>query len=271
MTLLSRREAHQKNSVIQVGSIQFGGDEIIIIAGPCAIESKTQMIACAKVAKQFGAKMLRGGAFKPRSNPYNFEGLGKEGLEILKEASLEVNLPTVTEVLDIRDIDLVDKYADMFQVGARNMQNFPLLKELGKGKKPVLLKRGMSATIEELLLAAEHILAGGNPNVVLCERGIRTFERETRNTLSLSAVPLIKELSHLPIIVDPSHATGQASLVTSMSHAAIAAGADGLMLEIHTDPEEALCDGKQALLPEDFEKMMIRAKKIALAIDRHIS
>lgn len=271
MNLLYSRESQPQPSRIHIGDVVIGGEEIIVIAGPCAIESEVQMRACALAAKKHGARMLRGGAYKPRANPYSFEGLGKEGLMILKKISDEVGLPSVTEVLDARDIDLVDQFTDMFQVGARNMQNFTLLKELGKSKKPVLLKRGMTATIHDLLLAAEHILSQGNPNVVLCERGIRTFEQETRNTLSLSAIPLVKELSHLPIIVDPSHATGRHTLTEPMSKAAIAAGADGLMIDIHTNPAEALCDGDQALLPEGFESLMGSVKKIATAVDRFIA
>lgn len=271
MTPLYSRESQPQPSRIHIGDAAFGGEEIMVIAGPCAIESESQMRACAQVAKQFGARMLRGGAYKPRGNPYSFEGLEREGLEILKKISNEVQLPSVTEVLDARDIDLVDQYTDMFQVGARNMQNFTLLKELGKRKKPVLLKRGMAATIQDLLLAAEHILSQGNPNVILCERGIRTFEQETRNTLSLSAIPLIKELSHLPIIVDPSHAVGKRSIIPSMTKASIAAGADGVMIDIHLNPEEALCDGDQALLPKDFQALMMDIKKIASAVDRFIA
>ena len=271
MKPLYSRDSQNQSSHIRIGDVVIGGEEVIIIAGPCAIESESQMRACAQAAKQSGARILRGGAYKPRGNPYTFEGLGEEGLKILKKISNEVGLPSVTEILDARDINLVDQYTDAFQVGARNMQNFTLLKELGKRKKPVLLKRGMAATIHDLLLAAEHILSQGNPNVILCERGIRTFEHETRNTLSLSAIPLVKELSHLPIIVDPSHATGKHALTESMSKAAIAAGADGVMIDIHTNPEDALCDGEQALRPEDFQTLMISARKVATAVDRFIA
>lgn len=271
MEPLYSRASHSQNSLITIGDTIIGGDEVVIIAGPCAIESEAQMLACAKVAKQYGAKILRGGAYKARTSPYSFEGLAKEGLEILKRVSKEVGLPTVTEIIDARDRDMMEEYTDMFQVGSRNMQNFTLLKELGKSKKPILLKRGMAATINDLLLAAEHILSQGNPNVILCERGIRTFESETRNTLSLSAIPLIKELSHLPIIVDPSHATGKRSLIKSLTLGAIATGADAVMIDIHTNPEEALCDGNQAILPDDFANLMKSARKVATAIDRFIA
>lgn len=268
--LVSKESKHQ-NSHIQVGDVLFGTSEVLIIAGPCAIESKDQLFESAQAVKLAGAKILRGGAYKPRTNPYAFAGLGVEGLKILKEVSSELNLPTVTEILDIRSIEECEKYTDMLQIGSRNMQNVNLLREVGKSRKPILLKRGMSATIQEFLLAAEYILASGNPNVILCERGIRTFETETRNTLSLSAIPLIKELSHLPIIVDPSHATGSASLVTPMARAAIAAGADGIMIDVHPEPDKALCDGKQALTPVKFTQLVNECRPVAKAIGRVIA
>lgn len=268
---LASRETKPENTIIKIrDNIHIGGTEIIIIAGPCAIENEEQARACMKAAHQHGAKILRGGAFKPRTNPYDFEGLGIDGLKILKKISDELDTPTITEILDIRDIEVINQYTDIFQIGARNMQNFTLLKELGKTKKPITLKRGLSATITELLLAAEHILMNGNPNVILCERGIRTFETDTRSTLALATVPLCKELSHLPIIVDPSHATGKQSLTAPLALAAIACGADGILIDVHTDPEAALCDGDQALLPEQFERFMKQARNIAKSIDRSI-
>lgn len=257
-------------TIVQVKGIEIGGPVVVIIAGPCAVESLEQLTRTAVSVKKSGAKILRGGAFKPRSSPYNFQGLGEEGLKLLREISKETGLPVVTEVLDTRHIELVSKYADMLQVGSRNMHNYPLLKEVGMQKKPVLLKRGMMATIEEFLYAAEYILNQGNDQVVLCERGIRTFETSTRNTLDLSAVPMLKSLTHLPVIVDPSHGTGLRWMVPPMAKAAIAAGADGLIMEVHFNPEEALCDGQQSLGPGDFEKLMSDLKKVARAVDRNL-
>jgi 3-deoxy-7-phosphoheptulonate synthase len=246
-------------SIIRVGNVKIG-DGFVVIAGPCSIESEEQMRETALAVKGAGAALLRGGAFKPRTSPYAFQGLGLKGLKILKNAGEEVGLPVVTEVLDTRDVSWVSEYADVLQIGARNIQNFSLLKEVGKIDKPVLLKRGMDSTIEELLNCAEYILNAGNLNVILCERGIRTFETYTRNTLDLSAVPAVKELTHLPIIVDPSHATGRISLIAPMSLAALACGADGIMVEVHRNPAEALSDKEQSLRPDEFSDMM---KKIS--------
>ncbi len=250
--------------------VEIGGNQIQIMAGPCAIENYKYMSQAAKACKKSGAKILRGGAFKPRTAPSSFQGLGEEGLKILKKVGEEENMATITEVVSPRDIDLVYRYTDIFQVGAKNMQNFSLLEELGKVDKPVLLKRGMAATIKELLFAAEYIISNGNPNVILCERGIRTFEQDTRNTLALTTVPLIKEISKLPIIVDPSHSVGTPSLIPAMVKAAIACGADGILIEVHPEPKKALCDGQQALLPKDFAKMMKELRPIAKAIGRKI-
>jgi 3-deoxy-7-phosphoheptulonate synthase len=266
---LVARETKYENTVIKIkDGVEIGGDRIQVMAGPCAVENYEFTKAAAQACKKAGANILRGGAFKPRTGPYSFQGLGKEGLEILKRVSEEEDMAIVTEVLDIRDIDLVCEYTDILQIGARNMQNFNLLEEIGKTDKPVLLKRGLSAKIKEWLLAAEYIMSGGNPNVILCERGIRTFETDTRSTLALASVPLIKELSHLPIIVDPSHSTGKPSLITPMTKAAIAAGADGIIVEVHPKPEDALCDGNQALTPEMFEKLMKETKPVAEAVSK---
>ncbi len=268
---LVSRDFKREPSVVKIKEgIEIGGKKIIVIAGPCSIESKEQLFEIAKKVKAAGAEILRGGAFKPRSSPYTFQGLGEEGLKILKEASQKVGIATATEVMDTRDVGLVAKYADILQVGARNMQNFNLLKEIGQIKKPVILKRGLSATIKELLMSAEYILSEGNFNVILCERGIRTFEDFTRNTLDISAVPSIKMLSHLPVIVDPSHATGKRGLVEPLSKASIAAGADGLLIEVHNNPKEALSDGPQQLLPEGFLSLMQNLKGIANCLDREI-
>jgi 3-deoxy-7-phosphoheptulonate synthase len=264
------KKARTESAIINVRGVQFGGPEVIVIAGPCAVESYEQLIETAKAVKEKGGKMLRGGAFKPRSSPYSFQGLGKEGLEMLKEVNTVTGLPIVTEVLDTRQVELVGKYADMLQVGSRNMQNFPLLKEVGISKMPVLLKRGMMSTVEEFLLAAEYILNQGNEQVVLCERGIRTFETSTRNTLDLSAVPMLKSLSHLPVIADPSHGTGLRWMVPSMARAAVAAGADGLLIEVHYKPEDALCDGHQSLSLDEFALLMPELVKIAQAVGREI-
>ncbi|MFH0889368.1 MAG: 3-deoxy-7-phosphoheptulonate synthase [Planctomycetota bacterium] len=249
----------QARTIIKVGNVRIGYG-FVVIAGPCSIESESQMKETAWAVKDAGADMLRGGAFKPRTSPYAFQGLGLKGLKLLKKAGEETGLPVVTEVLDTRDVSWVSEYADVLQIGARNIQNFSLLKEVGKIDKPVLLKRGMDSTIDELLNCAEYILNAGNPKVILCERGIRTFETYTRNTLDLSAIPAIKELTHLPIIVDPSHATGRLSLITPMSLAAIACGADGIMVEVHRNPAEALSDKEQSLTPAQFSDMM---KKIS--------
>ncbi|MBU2504596.1 MAG: 3-deoxy-7-phosphoheptulonate synthase [Candidatus Omnitrophota bacterium] len=268
---LVSREFKKEDSVIKINDeVAIGSKKIIVIAGPCSVETKEQLRQTAAKVKEAGALILRGGAFKPRTSPYAFQGLGEEGLKILKDVSDEFGVQTVTEVMDTRDVELVAKYADILQIGARNMQNFNLLKEIGQTRKPVILKRGLSATIKELLMSAEYILSGGNFNVILCERGIRTFEDFTRNTLDLSAVPAIKGLSHLPVIVDPSHATGMRSLISPLSRAAVACGADGLLIEVHPSPEEALSDGSQQLLPEQFAALMEELKKVALAVDREI-
>lgn len=247
---LVSRETKER-TVIEVGNVNIGQD-FLLIAGPCSVESEDQMLKTAYAVKQAGANMLRGGAFKPRTSPYAFQGLGLKGLKILEKVGRETGLPVITEVIDTRDVSWVCEYVDVLQIGARNMQNFSLLKEVGKAKRPVLLKRGMFSTLSEWLNCAEYILDAGNPDVILCERGIRTFETYTRNTLDLSAVPAIKELSHLPIIVDPTHATGKPSLIQPMSLAAVVAGADGLIIEVHHNPEEALSDKEQALRPEEF-------------------
>lgn len=268
---LVSREFKKEDSVIKINDeVAIGSKKIIVIAGPCSVETKEQLRQTAAKVKEAGALILRGGAFKPRTSPYAFQGLGEEGLKILKDVSDEFGVQTVTEVMDTRDVELVAKYVDILQIGARNMQNFNLLKEIGQTRKPVILKRGLSATIKELLMSAEYILSGGNFNVILCERGIRTFEDFTRNTLDLSAVPAIKGLSHLPVIVDPSHATGMRSLISPLSRAAVACGADGLLIEVHPSPEEALSDGSQQLLPEQFAALMEELKKVALAVDREI-
>jgi len=268
---LVSREFKKENSVIKIREgVEIGGRKLVVIAGPCSIESRDLLYEVAVKVKKSGALILRGGAFKPRTSPYTFQGLGEEGLKILKEVSDELNVPTATEVMDTKDVDLVARYADILQIGARNMQNFNLLKEVGQTRKPVILKRGLSATIKELLMSAEYIMAGGNFNVILCERGIRTFEDFTRNTLDLSAVPSVKQLSHLPILVDPSHATGKWGLVAPLSKAALACGADGLLIEVHPKPEEALSDGPQQLLPENFAQLMKELESIAVACGRQI-
>ncbi|MCG2677302.1 3-deoxy-7-phosphoheptulonate synthase [bacterium] len=267
---LVSREFKQEDSVIDIKGIKIGGKKIVVIAGPCAVEEKELLISIATKVKAAGATILRGGAFKPRTSPYSFQGLGKEGLEYLKAAKEETGLAILTEVMDTRDVELVAEYADIIQIGARNMQNFNLLKEVGKCQKPVLLKRGLAATLTELFMSAEYILSSGNEEVILCERGIRTFEDATRNTVDISAIGLVEELSHLPIIVDPSHATGRRSLIAPISKAAVAAGADGLLIEVHTHPEEALSDGAQSLLPKDFERLMKELGRIAEAVGRSI-
>lgn len=262
------REGHPENSEVRVRDQVVGGSELTVIAGPCAVESREQLIYSALAAKNAGATMLRGGAYKPRTSPYSFQGLEEEGLKILKEASDLTGLPVVTEVIDEHSLDRAMDYVDIMQIGARNMQNFRLLKAVGRSGKPALLKRGMSATIEEWLMAAEYIVSEGNTSVILCERGIRTFETATRNTLDLSAVPLVKRLSHLPVLVDPSHGTGDRGLVQPMSLAAIAAGADGLIVEMHPNPAEALSDGPQSLTPAELEELMQRLASIAAAVGR---
>ena len=259
---LASREYHSASSVVRVGKARFGEREPVVIAGPCAVESEAQILETALIVADAGAKVLRGGAFKPRTSPYSFQGLGEQGLVFLAAAGRAAGIPTVTEVMGERDVDLIASHCDMLQVGARNMQNFHLLRAVGKQAKPVLLKRGMMATVEELLLAAEYILEAGNPQVVLCERGIRTFERATRNTLDIAAIPLLKERSHLPVIADPSHAAGLRSLVAPLSHACLAAGADGLAIEVHPRPEEALSDGPQSLLPEQFARLMESLERV---------
>ncbi len=252
----ANRQFHPEDSVIKICDKTIGGDKLAIIAGPCSVENEEQIVSIAKSVKTAGAGFLRGGAFKPRTSPYSFQGLKLEGLELLKIAKKETGLPIVTEIMSEKLIDKFIEDVDIIQVGARNMQNFDLLKELGKTDKPILLKRGLSATIEELLMSAEYIMAGGNENVILCERGIRTFEHYTRNTLDLSAVPAIKRLSHLPVIIDPSHAAGLWWMVEPLSKAAVAVGADGLIIEVHNDPENALCDGAQSVKPERFENLV---------------
>jgi len=250
----ANRKFHPMDTVVEIGEVKFGGGNFCAIAGPCSVETEEQICQIARAVKAAGAQMLRGGAFKPRSSPYSFQGLGGSGLELLRKAKAETGLPIVTEVMDLSQLPMFED-VDVIQVGARNMQNFQLLKELGKVKKPILLKRGLANTIEEWLMSAEYIMAGGNGDVILCERGIRTFETATRNTLDLSAVPVVKELSHLPIIVDPSHATGYAKYVESMSLAAAAAGADGLIIEVHNNPSAAWCDGQQSITPEAFGRL----------------
>lgn len=268
---LASRETKQEDTIIDLGDgITVGGETIAMMAGPCAVENATQMETAARAVKASGARIMRGGAYKPRTSPYSFEGLGPDGLVILSETAKRHGLKTVTEVLDVRDIELIHNHTDIFQIGTRNMQNFNLLKEVGKTKKPVLLKRGMSATVNEFLLAAEHIMKNGNPNVILCERGIRTFETETRNTLALATVPLIKQISHLPIVVDPSHSTGKPSLVGPMIKAAIACGVDGILVDVHPNPSEALCDGDQAISPETFDTIMKESRPIAEAVGRKL-
>jgi len=267
---LASREFQAENTVIEVRGVRIGGEQVIVMAGPCAVESREQTLAAAEAVATAGARILRGGAFKPRTSPYSFQGLCEDGLKILSEARELTGLPIVTEVTSVEHVDVVARYADILQVGMRNMQHYALLEAVGKTKRPVLLKRGMMSTIEELLMSAEYILANGNPEVILCERGIRTFERQTRNTLDISAVPVIANLSHLPIIVDPSHATGQRPLVEPVSKAAVAAGADGLIIEVHPDPEKALCDGLQSLPPEQFDALMKSVGKVAKAVGRSL-
>lgn len=267
---LASRSFHPEDTVVDVDGVKIGGKKIVVMAGPCSVESVEQLREAAKAVKAGGASFLRGGAFKPRTSPYDFQGLADEGLKLLRQVADEEGLKVVTEIVDKDDIELVGKYADVFQVGARNMQNFQMLKALGKINKPVMLKRGLSATISEWLNAAEYIMAGGNHNVILCERGIRTYETFTRNTLDLSAVAAVKELSHLPIIVDPSHGTGRWQMVQPMARAAVAAGCDGLIIEVHPHPEVALSDGDQSLKPKKFNLLMNELGKIAKVMDREL-
>ena len=271
---IASRDFHPENTVVTIGkgaaAVQVGGKAVAIMAGPCAVESWEQLEEVARAAKANGARMLRGGAFKPRTSPYSFQGLGEEGLKLLARAREATGLPVITEVMTPEAVPLVERYADCLQIGARNMQNYNLLQACGKARKPVLLKRGLSGTIEELLMAAEYILSAGNQDVILCERGIRTYERATRNTLDISAVPVLKELSHLPVVVDPSHGTGKRSLVGPMALAAVAAGADGLLLEVHPHPERALSDGPQSLTPKMLGDLMKRLSAIAEAVGRSV-
>jgi 3-deoxy-7-phosphoheptulonate synthase len=267
---LASRTFRAEDTVFQVGDVRIGGDEVIVMAGPCSAENEVQVERTAAAVKRAGAKILRGGGFKPRSSPYSFQGLGEEGLRLLHAAASQYDLRLVTEVMDISQIEVTDRYADIFQVGARNMQNFTLLRELGRTRKPILLKRGIAATVEEWLLSAEYVLAGGNTEVILCERGIRTFETATRNTLDISAIPIVKQLSHLPVFVDPSHGTGRRDKVAPMARAAVAAGADGLLIEVHCDPDHAMSDGAQSLFPGQFDRLMAELRIIAPAIGRSI-
>jgi 3-deoxy-7-phosphoheptulonate synthase len=264
------RKTKPTDTIVNINGVKVGGSEIVIIAGPCAVESREQLFETARSVRTVGAHILRGGAFKPRSSPYSFQGMGEEGLKLLYEIRKETGMPVVTEVMDTRQVEMVAQYADMIQIGSRNMQNYPLLKEAGICRKPVLLKRGMMATIDEYLMAAEYILDQGNDQVILCERGIRTFETSTRNTLDLSAVPVLKRLSHLPVMVDPSHGTGVRWMVPPMAKAAVAVGADGLIMEVHYNPEAALCDGYQSLSLEEFDSLMCDLRKIAQAVGREI-
>jgi len=267
---LASRTFKPEDTVVSVGDVRIGGDEVIVMAGPCSAETPAQVEAAAAAVKRAGAKILRGGAFKPRSSPYSFQGLGEPGLVMLRDAANHHDLKLISEVMDISQIELIGKYADIFQVGARNMQNFTLLRELGRARKPVMLKRGISATIEEWLLSAEYILAGGNSDVILCERGIRTFETATRNTFDVSAIPVVKKLSHLPIVADPSHGAGRRDMVAPMARAAVAAGVDGLIIEVHHDPDHALSDGAQSMFPAQFDRVMAELRIIAPAIGRSI-
>ncbi len=262
------RESNPDGTVVEVKGVKIGGKEIVVMAGPCAVESLEQLSETARIIKAGGASILRGGAFKPRTSPYSFQGLKEEGLEMLGQVKKATGLPVVSEVMDTRQVETVARYADILQIGSRNMQNFPLLEEAGNSQMPILLKRGMMATLDEYLHAAEYILARGNSSVILCERGIRTFDSATRYTLDLNAIPVLKQRTHLPVIVDPSHGTGYRDLVPTMSKAAIAAGADGLLVEVHYHPENAQCDGPQSLFPEDFTQMMKDLHKVAEAVGR---
>ena len=265
---LANRAFHPEDTIVDVAGVKVGGGHMALIAGPCSVESEEQVIEIAKAAKESGANMLRGGAFKPRTSPYSFQGMGLAGLDILCKAREVTGLPIVTELMSAEYLDLFDEKVDLIQIGARNMQNFDLLKQLGKTKKPILLKRGLNATYEEWIMSAEYIMSSGNPNVILCERGVRTFESYTRNTLDLQAIPVIRRLSHLPIIVDPSHAGGKWWLVEPMSKAAVAAGADGLMIEVHNNPECALCDGGQSLKPAKYDTLLKEIRQIAEVVGK---
>jgi 3-deoxy-7-phosphoheptulonate synthase len=267
---LASRDFKEGDTVINIKDVEIGGNKLAVMAGPCSIESEEQIFKLAKSVADSGAKILRGGAFKPRTSPYSFQGMGEEGLKYMRAAADEYGLLIITEVMQISQIEIIEKYADIFQIGARNMQNFSLLKEIGPVGKPVMVKRGLSATIEEWLMSAEYVLSSGNPNVILCERGIRTFENYTRNTFDLSAIPVVHKRSHLPVIADPSHATGLRDQVPPMARAAVAAGADGLMIEIHYDPEHAFSDGPQALLPDELINLIKELRVIAQAINRDI-
>lgn len=267
---LASRSFKPGGTIVKVGDVEIGGSRVVVMAGPCSVESREQINRVAGQVAGSGARVIRGGAFKPRSSPYSFQGMGEDGLRLLREAADAHGLLVVSEVMDISQIPLVSAYADILQVGARNMQNFNLLRELGNQRKPVLVKRGIAATIEELLLSAEYILSGGNYNVILCERGIRTFETYTRNTMDISAIPVVKKLSHLPIVADPSHGTGRRDKVAPMARAAVAAGADGLLVEVHPDPDRALSDGAQSLRPEQFDELMGQLRMIAAAVGRSI-
>ena len=267
---LASKHSPDHRTVVEVGPHRVGGEQVVVIAGPCSVESRDQLIETARIAKEAGCHMLRGGAFKPRTLPYSFQGLGEEGLKILAEAREETGLPVVTEVLAPSDVELVESYADVLQIGARNMQNYPLLRRVGSSEKPVLLKRGMAATMEEWLGCAEYILNEGNQRVILCERGVRGFSKVTRNTLDVSAVPMIHQSSHLPVVIDPSHGTGVRSLVAPMALAGVAAGADGVMVEVHPRPEEALSDGDQSLRPPELTELMNQIRKVANAVGRSV-
>jgi 3-deoxy-7-phosphoheptulonate synthase len=267
---LASRTFKPEGTIINIGDIRIGGDEVIVMAGPCSAENEAQVRATAAAVRKAGAKIFRGGAFKPRSSPYSFQGHGEDGLIMLRDAAKAEGMALVSEVMDASHIPVIEKYCDIFQVGARNMQNYTLLRELGHRRKPVLLKRGLMATIEELLLSAEYILSGGNTDVILCERGIRTFETATRNTFDISAIPVVKKLSHLPIVADPSHGAGRRDMVAPMARAAVAAGADGLLIEVHNDPDRALSDGAQSMYPDQFDRLMAELRIIAPAIGRGI-
>lgn len=267
---LASRTFKPMDTVITIGDLKIGGDEVIVMAGPCSAETPEQVDATAAAVKRAGAKVLRGGAFKPRSSPYSFQGHGEYGLQMLRTSADKYGLKVISEVMDVSQIELIGQYSDIYQVGARNMQNFTLLRELGKVRKPVLLKRGLSSTIEEWLMSAEYILSGGNQDVMLCERGIRTFETATRNTFDISAIPVVKKMSHLPVVADPSHGAGRRDMVAPMARAAVAAGADGLIIEVHNDPDRALSDGAQSMFPEQFERLLSELRIIAPAIGRSI-
>ena len=262
------RHVKPEGSVLNIGGIRIGGKGFVIMAGPCAVESEEQLMATAKAVHEKGASILRGGAFKPRSSPYSFQGLEEEGLKLLEKARISFGIPVITEVMDTRQVEMVCSYADILQIGSRNMQNFPLLKEAGMCRKPVMLKRGMNATLDELLLASEYILDGGNENVMLCERGIRSFESSYRNTMDLNAVPMLKRLTHLPVIVDPSHGTGHAWMVPHLAKAAMAVGADGLLIEVHYDPQHAMCDGQQSLTAAQFDTLMAELRILSSALGK---